>query len=206
MIDSVYVVGLTGPSGAGKTEVARVLASHAFPVIDADTLARLVVEPGSPCLRELVEAFSEDILNDDGSLNRRQLAKRAFATAEDTLLLNAITHPYVIELTKKNLMKIEQMHERVAVIDAPLLFESDLDKICDMTVAVLATEEQRLQRIYSRDNLTEEQARVRMQRQKPDEYYIERAGIVLHNDKALEDLTAQAEKLARQIREWADEK
>ena len=84
MIEKVYLVGLTGPTGSGKSEVSRVMAERHIPVIDADALAREVVEPGSECLKRLAEEFSEDIRQEDGSLNRRQLAKRAFATPEDT--------------------------------------------------------------------------------------------------------------------------
>lgn len=204
MIEKLYVVGLTGPTGSGKSEVARVLADHHISVIDADVLARRVMEPGSPCLKDLVQAFSEDILNEDGSLNRRQLAKRAFATPEDSQLLNSITHPYIIDLTKSILMRMEQMHELAAVIDAPLLFESGMDSICDMTVAVVAPFAIRLQRVLQRDaGLTEAQARARMQAQQPEEYYISRAAVVLHGGGELQELREQANRLAEEIREWA---
>lgn len=203
MTDKVYVVGLTGPTGSGKSEVARVWKSQHFPMIDADVLARRVVEPGQPALKELVAEFSEDILHDNGTLNRRQLAKRAFATPEDTAKLNAITHPYIIDLTHHILMQFEQMRERLAVIDAPLLFESGLDAACDFTVAVIAPAAMRLQRIQKRDELTEEQARARMASQQEDAYYIARADMVLHNDGDLDDLRRQASELAEKIREWA---
>ena len=110
---------MTGPTGSGKSEVSRILADRHIPVIDADELARRVVEPGSACLKELVREFSDDILHEDGSLNRRQLARRAFATLEDTRLLNSITHPYIIDLTRRILMQLEQIREPVAVLDAP---------------------------------------------------------------------------------------
>ena len=204
MTDKVYVVGLTGPTGSGKSEVSRRLAEAQLPVIDADVLARRVVEPGSECLRRLAEAFSEDILNDDGSLNRRQLAKRAFATPEDTALLNSLTHPYIIALTNQILMRMEQTHERAAVIDAPLLFESGMDRICDITVAVVAPFESRLRRILERDGLTEAQARARMAAQQPENYYSSRAAVVLSNNGDLASLCAKADNLAAKIREWAD--
>lgn len=206
MIDHLYIVGLTGPTGSGKSEVAHVLNEKQLPVIDADVLARRVVEPGSECLQKLAEAFSDDILNEDGTLNRRQLAKRAFAHPNDTKLLNSITHPYIIELTKKILMRMEQAHEIAAVIDAPLLFESGMDSICDMTVAVAAPFKKRLQRICQRDGLTEKQAHVRMAAQQPEEYYTSRAAVVLRSDGSLDELRRQAEELAGKIREWANGK
>ena len=203
MTDKVFLVGLTGPTGSGKSEVSRIFMENHIPVIDADELARRVVEPGSPCLDELVKAFSNDILHDDGSLNRRQLARRAFATSEDTQLLNDITHPYIIDLTKKILMRLEQMHELVAVIDAPLLFESGMDAICDVTVAVVAPHDQRLKRIMSRDGLTEKEASSRMAAQKEEAYYTSRAGRVLYNRGDLSSLHRQAAELAAEIEEWA---
>ena len=205
-MDKVYVVGLTGPTGAGKSEVSRRLAAAQIPVIDADVLARQVVEPGSECLFRLAEEFSEDILNDDGTLNRRQLARRAFATPEDTALLNSLTHPYIIEKTNRILMRMEQTHELAAVIDAPLLFESGMDRICDMTVAVVAPFESRLRRIIERDGLPETQARARMAAQQPEEYYSSRAAVVLSNSGDLDSLRREADDLASKIREWANGK
>ena len=203
MIEKVYIVGLTGPTGSGKSEVSRVLANQHIPVIDADELARQVVEPGSECLARLVQELTEAILHDDGSLNRRQLAKRAFATPEDTKLLNSITHPYIIERTKKILMTLEQMREPAAVIDAPLLFESGMDVICELTIAVVSPYERRLARIMERDGLTKTQAEQRMSAQQDEAFYAGRADRVLRNDGDVEQLRAQALELARHIREWS---
>ena len=202
-MDKVYVVGLTGPTGSGKSEVSRRLTEAQLPVIDADVLARRVVEPGTECLKRLAETFSEDILNDDGSLNRRQLARRAFATPEDTALLNSLTHPYIIGLTNQILMRMEQTHELAAVIDAPLLFESGMDAVCDMTVAVISPAERRLARIMERDGLTEAQARSRMAAQQPETYYTSRAAVVLQNDGDLKLLQKRADALAARVTKTA---
>lgn len=207
MIEKMYVVGLTGPTGSGKSEVSRVLADNGIPVIDTDVLARKVVEPGSACLSDLVKTFSEKILNSDGTLNRRELANYAFSSPEKSKLLNSITHPYIIELSKNILMSMEQNHEFAAVIDAPLLFESGMDSICDLTVAVIAPFEMRLERILKRDNgLDEKQARLRISAQNPENYYSENADVIINNSGDLSRLYNQAEKLAQNIREWANEK
>ncbi|HBT63052.1 MAG TPA: dephospho-CoA kinase [Ruminococcaceae bacterium] len=207
MIEKLFVVGLTGPTGSGKSEVSRVLENRDIHVIDADLLARKVVEPGTECLKKLVEAFSDKILNLDGTLNRKELARLAFSSLESSKLLNSITHPYIIAMTKTILMNMEQAREAMAVIDAPLLFESGMDTICDLTVAVVAPYEVRLQRILKRDkNLDEKQARARMSVQQPEQYYTQRAAIVLNSSGDLDQLRAQAEELARNIREWAYEK
>ncbi len=207
MINNLYVVGLTGPTGAGKSEVASVFANLNIPIIDADIVARKVVEPGSECLNKLVEAFSDEILQNDGTLNRRELARRAFATPEKTQLLNSITHPYIIELIKIIIVQMEQTNEKIVILDAPLLFESGLDSVCNKTVAVLAPYQNRLERILLRDkNLTEQEARARMSTQKPKEYYTARASTVLYNDGDFETLRKRARKLVLDIQEWANEK
>lgn len=195
---------MTGPTGSGKSEVSRVLTEHGIPVIDTDMIARKVVGPGTDCLKELVRAFSDEILNPDGTLNRRELANRAFSSPEKSSLLNSITHPYIIERTKSILMNMEQAHEQVAVIDAPLLFESGMDSVCDITVAVVAPFEERLQRILKRDKgLDEKQARSRMTAQNPEQYYKERATVVINGGGDLDRLREQACRLAQDIREWA---
>lgn len=199
----MYIVGLTGPTGAGKSAVAAVLNDRGLPVIDADRLARRAVEPGTPTLRLLTEAFGGDILLADGSLDRKKLAGRAFASGENTALLNAIVHPPVIALSQELLKQWEQDGERAAVIDAPLLFESGMDRMCRLTVAVLAPREVRLDRIRRRDGLTAGQAEGRMAAQPDDGYYESRAGHILRNDGDADALRAAAATLAVRIREAA---
>ena len=111
--------------------------------------------------------------------------------------------PDILDLTHHILMQFEQMRERLAVIDAPLLFETELDAVCDLTVAVVAPADKRLKRIRLRDDLTEAQARARMAAQQEDSYYTSRAAITLHNDGDLDQLRQQATELAARIREMA---
>jgi len=182
VINTIKVVGLTGPTGAGKTTVANTWRLMGILVIDTDALARQVVEPGSSCLNALVTAFSSEILNEDGSLNRAALANKAFATPEGAATLNAITHPAILALTQQKLEEAADQGHTVAVVDAPLLFEAGFDAICHHVVAVTADRETRLARIMARDNLTEEVAKRRMNAQQPDDFYC-RAGVsVIHND------------------------
>lgn len=201
-----FVVGLTGPTGAGKSEVARVLRHHGCVVVDADVLSRRVVEKGSHCLRQLAETFSSAILLPDGSLNRPALAAVAFASREKTQQLNEIVHPEVIRLTHEQLHTAAEAGVRVVVIDAPLLFQAGMETLCDYTVAVLAPAEIREQRIQQRDGLTKEQARHRMSAQPDDRYYRERATAVLMNDGELEILTEAAEALFAQVEVAARER
>ncbi len=197
----LYVVGLTGPTGAGKSAVAALLEKGGLSLIDADRLCREAVEPGTPCLAELAESFGRDILLPDGSLNRKELARRAFSSRESTERLNALVHPPVIAMTRERLARWEREGRRAALIDAPLLFESGLDAVCSLTVAVLAPEELRLRRIRERDGLTREEALRRMKAQPDEAYYRQRAGAVIENTGGLDSLRGKTEELLRQIRE-----
>lgn len=198
-----HILGLTGPTGAGKGEVAALLREAGIPVVDTDGLAREVVEPGHPCLAELTEAFSPAILREDGTLNRPALAAAAFATAEGRARLNAITHPHILRRAEEILAGFWAEGVTIAAVDAPLLFESGMDRMCHRTVAVLAPAENRQARIMARDGLTEEAANIRMNAQPADIYYIERADEVLRNDGTLEQFRESVAALIGRLKdEW----
>lgn len=108
-------VGLTGGIGSGKTTVARLLTEAGLPVIDADRIAREIVEPGQPALAELAEEFGQEILRSDGFLNRKKLAERAFATPEATARLNAITHPRIKQRTNDHFATLQEAGHTIAV-------------------------------------------------------------------------------------------
>lgn len=202
----LFVLGLTGPSGAGKSEIARFLRDKGYPLIDADGLVREVQQPGSSCLKALAEAFSPRILRPDGSLDRRRLAELAFQSPEKTQLLNSIVHPAVIALSVDRIRQAAESGAGAAVLDAPLLFESGMDHICDRTVAVLAPPGERLRRIRQRDGLTKEQAEMRMGAQPLDDYYTARASMVIHNDGDFAHLRAAADQLAGELERWRRER
>ena len=196
----MFIVGLTGSTGAGKSEVARIMAERpSWTVIDADVLSRRVVEPGQPALRALAERFSTAILNVDGTLNRKRLAEKAFSSAEETAALNAIVHPAVCHEIDRELELAQQRGKTVAVIDAPLLLQAGLDAICDYTVAVLSTPSLRKMRIMARDGLTAEEAERRMSAQPSDDYYEARVTVVLHNRDDCESLHEAARSLCEKI-------
>ena len=201
----LFILGLTGPSGAGKSEVARLLAEKGIPLVDADALVREVQKPGSPCLKALADAFSSAILRPDGSLDRGKLAELAFGSPEQTQRLNRIVHPAVIALSEERLRQAADAGARAAVLDAPLLFESGMDRLCGRTAAVLAPAAERLRRIRQRDGITDEQARIRMAAQPADEYYIARASLVIRNDGSAAQLRAAAAELAEKMERWSRE-
>ena len=194
IINTIRVVGLTGPTGAGKSTVADAWRQLGVPIIDTDRLARAVVQPGSPCLDALVQTFSPAILQPDGSLDRAELARRAFSDAKGAEALNAITHPAIIALAQQQLEDAADNGHPAAVVDAPLLFEAGMDTMCHKIVAVVAPVEHRLARIMVRDGLDEDAARRRMSAQQKDAFYCRDSVTVLHN--TAEKATLQKEAIA----------
>src|SRR5688500_5945930 len=140
-------VGLTGGIGSGKSTIARLLAENGAVVIDADKLAREVLEPGSDGLEEVVAAFGEDVLNADGTLDRAALAAKAFATEEARQTLNGITHPRIGALTGQRMA--EASEDAIVVHDIPLLVERDLAAAYHLVIVVHADAETRLRRLVS---------------------------------------------------------
>lgn len=187
------IIGLTGQSGAGKSSFSKALAKHDIPCLDTDKTSRQVVEKGSPCLQELVEAFGSNILLPDGSLDRKKLGTIAFSDKDKLDLLNSITHRYISIEVDKWLKKQEALGAVAAVIDAPQLFESGIDMICDLTVAVVADENTRYLRILSRDGISEEYARKRMACQKSDKFFISNCTHIIYNNGSEEELFEKAE-------------
>ena len=173
----MFVIGLTGPTGSGKSTFSAMLRERGFYIADADAAARAVVQAGSPVLAALCEAFGADILEEDGTLCRRRLAQRAFSSPENVRKLNALTHPAIERVLFRQIA--EHPDARGAVIDAPALIESGIFQKCDLVAVVLAPPEERLRRIMLRDSLTEEQAKTRMQAQPPDAFYLEKADVTL---------------------------
>ena len=191
----MFIIGLTGPTGSGKSTFAALLRTHGFFVADGDAAARSVVQPGSPLLPKLADAFGADVLH-NGTLDRKKLAQRAFSSPDSLQKLNALMHPEIDRI----LFAAIQAHDpcRAAVIDAAALIESGIADKCDLLAVTLAPAEQRLERIMRRDNLTEEQAKLRMQAQQPDAFYTSRADVVLHG-YAPYDPEAELNKLLERV-------
>lgn len=176
------IIGLTGQTGAGKTTVSTILTQRGFCVIDADFVARQVVQKGNQCLIELVFQFGIGILDADGNLNRQKLGGIVFSDPEKRMMLNRITFPHIqAEIERQMQLRLQEGHT-VIFLDAPTLFESNSDRFCHRIVSVIAAEHLRFSRILSRDNLTEQEAKDRMHAQHADAFYTMRSDFVIQND------------------------
>lgn len=187
-MDRTLVVGLTGPMGSGKTAVARLFADNGYKVVDADVIARKVVEKGSQTLVALQKVFGEDILTADGELDRRLLSQRAFSTKDNTKTLNNITHPAIIELVKSEILRFKEQGYTKIIYDAPLLFESGSDNLCDVVISVVADVDFRMARVKKRDSLNQEEIKKRFNAQHSDDFYIEKSDYVIYNNSSVDKL------------------
>lgn len=188
-----FVLGLTGGTGSGKSSLNPLFKELGYVYIDTDMLARRVMDPDLPYLSRIIRVFGENGICKDGILDRRALAKKAFSSRVSTAVLNLMTHPAIIEMS---LDIIDSCGENgKAVIDAPLLFEAGMDRICDKVLAITAPADIRIERITKRDGISEEEARLRIERQHDEAFYRENADYVLINDTDIASLESKAKKL-----------
>lgn len=175
------IIGLTGQTGAGKSTVCLALEKKGYFHIDADKVYWSLLSAGSSLLQDLKTAFGDDVLFSDGTLNKKALAKKAFANEENTDLLSRITHPAVISEIERIIKSKENENYSGMLIDAIGLFESGASEICDFTVAVVAPSDIRLKRIMKRDNISEEEALLRINAQKDEKFFKENADYIIRN-------------------------
>ena len=195
----MLVIGLTGPSGAGKGEVARLLASHSSPVVDADRVYHQLLVPPSPCLDALCAHFGTQILSNEGTLDRVALGAIVFSDPNALADLNAIAHRFVMDRVRAILAEWKAAGVSAAVLDAPQLFEAGADRDCDTIVAVLADKHVRLARIMKRDGISAERAEARMKAQLSDEFFRAHAQHVIENEGELNMLAQKVRALLLQL-------
>lgn len=198
----MLVVGLTGNIGSGKSTVARELEKLGARVIDADAIARAVVEPGTPALEEIRQHFGTEVLNPDGSLNRARMAEIVFRDPDARAKLNSIVHPRVTEVLKSEVAAYrEGRGDRapVLVLEVPLLLEAGLEYLVDEIWVVTAPEEALLKRIMARDGVCRERARRRLNAQMPQAEKIRRAHRVIDNSGTPEETRSILQKLWQEV-------
>ncbi len=181
VINAPKIFGLTGQTGAGKTTVAKHLEQKNYFIIDGDILAREIVEKGSPVLKKLADTFGNDILDENENLIRSALAEKAFSCEENRQKLNSITHPAITEKALRIIKENFDKNYKGFIIDAAAIFDSKLADYCDKMIVVLADYETRKKRIIARDGIDENTADLRINAQPNDQYYIDRADILVRN-------------------------
>lgn len=190
------IIGLTGKSGAGKGAVSRILKSMGAYTIDADVVARNVVEKGKPALLEIKNCFGEGVLLENGELNRKALARIVFNSGEELHKLNTITHKYI---TEEIVSEINSNDSDIFVIDAAALIESGIDKMCDKIICVTADESVRTKRIIERDSLSIEEAKDRISAQKEDSFYILKSDYNIQNNGAEDELVPKVQQIIEEV-------
>ncbi len=189
------IIGLTGPTGAGKSSLTTVAQKKGYRVIDCDKLARKAVKKGTKGLDALVDTFGKTILLKNGELNRKELAERAFSSPENTELLNKTLLPFIEELV------LSESDDDLILWDAPTLFESGLNSKCTATVAVLADTHTRLKRIMERDEICEKDALLRINAGKDEYFYKKNANFILYNNGNLSVLERAFEDILNSVKE-----
>ncbi len=195
----MHLFGLTGGIASGKSTVAARLRSHGVPVIDADTLAREVVAPGTDGLRAIVETFGGSVLAADGSLDRKALARVAFADDAARKKLEAITHPRIGRLAMERASEHARAGAPLVCYEAALLVENGVADAFRPLVVVACSPEVQLERLKTRDHASAEDARARMRSQKTTEEKVAVADFVIDTSGTLEHNAEQTDRVLAAI-------
>ncbi|HWL13680.1 MAG TPA: dephospho-CoA kinase, partial [Ureibacillus sp.] len=171
--------------------VAKMLKEYGLPIVDADVVARLVVEPGTPTLQKIVEAFGEEALTDDGAMNRQQIGAIIFHDEEKRKLLNSIIHPAIRQEMLRQRDEYLENGAKTVIMDIPLLFESQLQHFVEKILVVSVSEETQLKRLMERNQLTKEEAKARIASQLPLSVKEQGADAVINNNGAIEETAKQ---------------
>lgn len=193
---------MTGRSGTGKSYAAGYLHKLGIAVIDGDAVAREVVEPGQAALTALEKAFGPDIIQIDGTLDRRRLADIAFADPDQKRLLDKTIHPFIIDRLLQMFDDMKNEGIPYCIVEAGALVESGLYAVCDRIILITADEQTAIDRIMRRDGITHEQARTRLAAQMSEAEVREICDVMLSNDGTLREFEDKLDVLARQLDSW----
>ncbi len=183
------VIGVTGNSGSGKSEISKILSNKInAKIIDADKVVKELYTPGHEYYNKILELFGNKILEKNNKLNRSKIAEIIYNNESEREKLNNLTYKYVVDEIKK---MVKKENNNNIIIDAPLLFESKLDEICDITVAVLAEKSLKINRICTRDNIEQKIAISRLAIQKEDSYYQKKADYIVTNNGKKDEINLE---------------
>ncbi|WP_432352192.1 dephospho-CoA kinase [Sporosarcina sp. A2] len=194
------IIGLTGSIASGKSTVATFLKERGYPVVDADQIARIVVEPGTPVLKEIESVFGAEVIQNDGSMNRAMVGKLIFNDSQKRGQLNAIIHPAI----RKELIAQKEAYlvagAPTVILDIPLLFENKLYDYVENILVVSVTPEVQMERLMKRNEFTEEEAASRIASQLPMVTKESRADAVIDNNGTVEETERQLDVILRKWR------
>lgn len=194
------IVGITGQTGAGKTTACEYFVGRGFGIINCDKVSREVTTIDSECLNLLVEEFSSSILNQDKTLNRRALGQLVFSNKQKLERLNQIMHPAIM---KRVLELVDDLEKSFSIIllDAPTLFESGADKLCDKIIAIVSSEKKSVARIIMRDNINEDMAVKRLSSQYDRAFFIANSNYIIENDSSKLSFQKKLNEVASKLEE-----
>ncbi len=193
---SLKTASLTGGIASGKSTVARMFQELGAYVIDADVVARQVVEPGQPAWKEIVEHFGEDILREHSQINRKKLGAIIFQQPEERRTLNQITHPRVIERIDREIEEVHrQQPQRLILVDVPLLIEADMQHDYNTILVVYVPKLVQLSRLMERDKITEKEAFKKIHSQMPLDEKVQYATHVVRNHESLDNTREQVREI-----------
>ena len=187
------IIGVTGSSGAGKDTLCEILENkYNAEIVDADKIARKLSKKGTMYLKSIIDCFGSNIINRQGELNRKKLASIIFEDEKKREELNRLTFIYVVDEIKRQINKLKK---DIIVVNAPLLFESNLNQICDFVIAIIADKDVQIERIMKRDGLSKEEAEKRINMQNTNEFFEENADYIIYNKESLKDIEKQLKKI-----------
>jgi dephospho-CoA kinase len=193
------IIGLTGSIASGKSAVAKMIQSYGLPIVDADVVARQVVEPGSPTLKKITESFGQDVIAADGSMDRAKVGSIIFHDEAKRQRLNSIIHPAIREEMLRQRDEFISYGEKNVFMDIPLLFESKLEHFVEKIIVVSVSEDVQLSRLMARNGFTEDEAKARISTQMPVKEKEALADAVIDNDGTLEQTAIQLQNI---LYEW----
>ena len=193
------IIGLTGSIASGKSTVSQLLKEKGYAIIDADIVARLVVEPGSNTLKEITNQFGSEVLHADGTLNREALGTMIFHNPVKRKQLNELMHPAIRNEMIKQRDELKNQGLETIIMDIPLLFESRLQHFVEKILVVSVSEEIQLERLIKRNSLSKEEAEIRIKSQLPVSEKEKGSDAVIYNNGSIEESKIQLERI---LKEW----
>lgn len=188
------IIGITGSSGAGKSTICEILQKeYNVKIINADKIAKRLSCKGTSYINEIIEKFGKDIVDEKGELKRKKLAQIIYNNSDKRKELNNCTFKYIKKEIEEEIKEIEK--NEIIIIDAPLLFECGLDKLCDKVIGVISKRDLQIERIIARDNIDYNQAESRLNAQEDNEFYINKCDAIIENNNDIEDIEKKIRKI-----------